>query len=886
MNRHTVIMSQSLRLCCVLGLLLCLSTPALAQKKAAKDKGKPNKAKTDTTATVPDSLKGRKALVEKLKPCKPQPGLFTLYRDTTNGGLFLLVRKDQLEKEYIHFVYSENGVAQAGHFRGNYQGSSIFKLQRYYGRVEVVKQNTGFYFDPQSPLSKAAEANISPAILASLKIVAEDSLKGELLISADDLFLSEAMHQIKPSSGPGSSPFAFQLGGLNKDKSRVVHTRNYPANTDLQVDYTFDNPYPVNGGGDEVTDARAVTVRLQHSLIAVPENDFVPRLEDPRVGFFCQKVNDMTTARAANYRDVINRWHLVKKDPTAVVSEPVEPIVWWIEKTTPLEYRNTIRDAVLAWNEAFEAAGFRNAVQVNIQPDTATWDAGDIRYNVIRWTSSPSPVFGGYGPSFVNPRTGQILGADVMLEWVFVTNRMQFEKLITDKALSWEDMLAAEETAHAHSPGHQCALGLHLQHSTQFGRTLLEAGGAAADEDLSALMQQALYYLALHEVGHTLGLMHNMRATQLHTPEQLRDRDRVAKLGLIGSVMDYPAIHVDPDRSKQTFYYTTKPGPYDIWAIQYAYSPSLPNALAEEARVKALLDRSRGPELAFGNDADDMRAPGKAIDPRVMIGDMSADALGYATGRVALIKSIMPKLIDKYTKDYGTYHELRVNFNRTVSEIGIQAGVASRYIGGVYVERTFAQQAGAKQPFTPVPAAQQRQAMQLLRDQVFAPQAFQFSERLVQHLQLQRRGFEFFGGTEDPKVAEMVLSTQLSPLFHILHPTTQQRILNTAQYGNAYPLSDVMRDLTLAIFQEDLTGSVNLYRQNLQATYTNLLIRIASPQSPTTGTHPHAAKAIAMAQLKQVATWMQQQARTGDAASQAHRAFVLHTIEHSLRTSE
>ncbi len=143
---------------------------------------------------------------------------------------------------------------------------------------------------------------------------------------------------------------------------------------------------------------------------------------------------------------MINRWHLVKKDPSAAISEPVEPIVFWIENTTPVEIRETVRDATLAWNEAFEAAGFRNAVVVKVQPDDAKWDAGDIRYNVLRWTSSPQPPFGGYGPSFTNPRTGQILGADIMLEYVYLTNRLSQDKLFSTAALSLE---SAEDSTDA-----------------------------------------------------------------------------------------------------------------------------------------------------------------------------------------------------------------------------------------------------------------------------------------------------------------------------------------------------------------------------------------------------------------------------------------------------
>ena len=157
----------------------------------------------------------------------------------------------------------------------------------------------------------------------------------------------------------------------------------------------------------------------------MPENNYVPRFEDPRVGYFAPQITDMTSADDPTpYRDMIHRWNLEKKNPGQARSEVIEPITWWIENTTPHEFRGAIEEEVLAWNKAFEKAGLINAVVVKTQPDDAEWDAGDIRYNVLRWTSSPTPPFGGYGPSFVNPRTGQILGADIMLEFVYFTNRV------------------------------------------------------------------------------------------------------------------------------------------------------------------------------------------------------------------------------------------------------------------------------------------------------------------------------------------------------------------------------------------------------------------------------------------------------------------------------
>ena len=164
----------------------------------------------------------------------------------------------------------------------------------------------------------------------------------------------------------------------------------------------------------------------------MPDSNYLPRYDDTRVGYFTTRTTDLTTLDPINYRDFINRWRLKKKFPEKKISEPIKPIVYWIENTTPVEFRSIIKSAVESWNIAFEEAGFKNAIEVYIQPDTAEWDAGDIRYNVLRWTSSPVPPWGGYGPSLVNPRTGEIIGADIMLEWSYVTNRIVSDRLFND----------------------------------------------------------------------------------------------------------------------------------------------------------------------------------------------------------------------------------------------------------------------------------------------------------------------------------------------------------------------------------------------------------------------------------------------------------------------
>jgi hypothetical protein len=458
----------------------------------------------------------KKSIATLIKPTKKVEGLFTVYQDTANGSVMMSVSKDKIGKEFIYFTHIVDAPVAAGFFRGAFGPNNVFQIRKHFNRLEFVTQNVNHWFDPSHALARAASANISPAVVAVQEILAEDSTN--YLIKADDLFLTEAFTQVKPTPNPSARPGqSFTLGTLSKSKSRIAKVKNYPANTDLIVDYVYENPAPLNQGGTDITDARNVSIVVQHSLIEMPVNDYKPRYDDPRVGYFTQEMTDMLSTRAAPYRDMINRWRLVKKDPTAALSEPVEPITWWIENTTPVEFRDVIARAVLAWNPAFEAAGFRNALVVKVQPDDADWDAGDIRYNVLRWTSSPNPPFGGYGPSFVNPRTGQILGADIMLEYVFVTNRVRQEKAFATAGLGLEMEDAVDHT------GRMCSLADHLHLNVMAGRQALAARGAPAIE-LREYLNQALASLILHEVGHTLGLNHNMKASQMLSPREINDR--------------------------------------------------------------------------------------------------------------------------------------------------------------------------------------------------------------------------------------------------------------------------------------------------------------------------------------------------------------------------
>jgi hypothetical protein len=802
-------------------LLITLSACASSKKK-----------KPVAAAQAPAAAKTT-SITDKTKSCRKLDGLFPLYQDTANGNVYLLLKKEQLDKEYIYFSYTVDGVVAAGHFRGSFRDNKIFHITRYFDRIEFAVINTGFYFDPNNPISKAANANISKAVLSSQKIVAEDAKKGEILLDGSSLFLSESLQQIKPSAFPGSQ--GFQLGQLSKDKTKFISLRNYEKNTDVIVEYVYDNPSPIYGGGKEVTDERAVSITVQHTLIEAPKNSFQPRLDDPRIGYFSEQVNDMTTTEAVNYKDLIHRWHLEKKDPSAAISEPVEPIVWWIENTTPHEFRATIKEAGEKWNLAFEKAGFKNAVIVKEQPDTANWDAGDIRYNVLRWTSSPQPPFGGYGPSFVDPRTGQILGADIMLEFIFVTNR-----------LKQEDIFVNGSNAQLHGKGmHFCDAGEYLHQTSLFGKQVLEAQGLS-DIDKREYMKQSLYYLVLHEMGHTLGLNHNMKASQMLSPTEVHNKALTQQIGLTASVMDYPAANVALDKSKQGDYFTTRPGPYDIWAIEFGYTPSLADPKAEAERSLKLLSKSGDSLLIFGNDADDMRGVGSGIDPRVNVNDLSDDAITYSIDRMKLSLDLTAKLKAKYIKPNQSYQELRQAYNIVQNEYFQAANVTVKYIGGVYVNRVFAAQPGAGKAFAPVPLADQKRAMNALAQYAFSGNAFGVQNELYPYLQTQRRGFGFFGTNEDPKIHERVNGYQRMLLMHLMNPTVHKRISDTRLYGNTYSVMSMMSDLTNAIMKGD-NGAVPTVRYNLQTAYVDMLVQVVNGKA-----HDGISQAAALAQLRNI----------------------------------
>ncbi|NNE56301.1 MAG: DUF5117 domain-containing protein, partial [Flavobacteriales bacterium] len=245
-------------------------SPAVAQKKSKKKKG---------GSEMPAKKKDGKSFADITKKCVKFEGLFTIYQDTTTGKSYVEVKEDQVGKEFIYFSYIADGLLDAGFFRGSYRGSKVISFNKHYEKLEIIAENTGYYFDEDNALSRASGANINRPVIISQKVEATNKETGAMLIDGDAIFLSEKFQMIKPPSRPGSKSM---LGGLSKDKTKIKKINNYPENSEIQVTYVYENKNPQVGGSKAATDVRNIAITYQHSLLEMPENNYQARRDDPR----------------------------------------------------------------------------------------------------------------------------------------------------------------------------------------------------------------------------------------------------------------------------------------------------------------------------------------------------------------------------------------------------------------------------------------------------------------------------------------------------------------------------------------------------------------------------------------------------------------------------
>ena len=775
------------------------------------------------------------------------PGLIDTYRNDKDGKIYLLIKENQLDKEFIYFAHILDGIVEAGTWRGNYLDNGIIKFIKYFDQIRIDRVNTAYVFDENNPLSKTKNANISNSLLDSIKIDKTSESKDQFLIEITSLLLSENLSKITVAPYKEDTKDGFKIGSISKNKSSIEKILNYPKNTDFEINYVFSNS---SNKPIENQDSRNNSISIRYSFIDYPDHNFETRIEDQRVGFFSERKTNLSSTDITPYEDLINKWHLEKKDPDKEKSIPVKPITFWIENTTPHELRPIIKNAVLAWNIAFEEAGFINAIEVKIQPDNAEWSAGDIRYNTLRWTSSPNPPFGGYGPSFTNPRTGEILGADIMLEWIYLTNRVRYSEIFENQENHKQNF---------------CHNSIINQENRLFGKIAAESLNLN-DKEISRLYEEDLYQLILHEVGHTLGLNHNFAASTLHNNSDIHNPEVTYKEGLSSSVMDYHALNIAPLGVKQGQYADIKPGKYDILAIKYAYTPKL-----SKKDLNNMLDKYSSLDYLFGNDGDDMRSPGKGIDPRINTGDMTNDPVEYAKDRIILSQNLIPNLYETLKTKSDSWESIYQGYRILLRQIHTSAEIISRQVGGVYVNRGFMSDQ-ERNPYEVVPYHIQKKSLKILSELYFNSEKFILPSNIASKMQRERRSFDFFGKTEDPKIHNMILKGQKKVLKHFTNSRVLKRLTDTSLYGNEYLPSELLEDITSSIFKETKTRKLNGIDQNLQNYYLKRLMMIVK-----SGSFDSPSVSASLASLRSIKAYTF--SSSNDEATENHKKLIRWKIE-------
>jgi hypothetical protein len=822
-------------------------------------------APADASKDAPQASKTFESIVAKMEKTE---GLFTFYRSKKTGALFIAFKAQQLAEgaQFIYHAQIVNSVAGMPLPQlGDYARPHIMSFRRHYGRVEFLKENTSYYFNPASPLARASDANIQPAIVGLGRVIAVSKDGNEILVDVDSLFRSETLQQIAPLNAMSLSPNPFV--------SKIEKVRSYARNSQVIVAHAYDTDGSM--ATRDVPDARVLTTTIQHSFIALPEPGFKPRRDDYRVGYFTNRITDLTSQGQNRWADLIERWRLEKKDPGAALSDPVKPITFWIQNTTPLGYRDTIIEAGLGWNAAFESAGFTNAVEIKVQPDDANWDADNIEYNVLRWVSTPSSFYYGMGPSLADPRTGEIISADIMLENNSLRGMSHaFEVLSShepgeapggDIATMLREY--ADERGVTQGAGltrHRCRIDADLASfallpsGLSAGETHV-SGPGLTEGQLTPFTRQILKFLITHEMGHTLGLAHNFIASTYIDYDKIHNQSDESEGFLSASIMDYPELNVAAKGKKQGLYFPTRPGPYDHWAIEFGYTPQRDDAALQALAREAILARSLEPGLAYSSSR---------LDPRVAVWDLSDDPISFAIDRTQVIEERL-KVIRSETVLSGDNRDLL--FNSVASLLGQkdrQARTMVRFIGGVYEEHADVGQSGATTPYRPVSLADQKRVMAALSKHFLAPGAYDLPDDLVADLQHRRRGFI----TSTLGLSRAIKGRQVRVLFSLMNVGTTQRLSEARIHGGAYDVAMLLDDLTRAVFEDDLALTVDTNRKALQSSYVDALIYLA-----LSGVQDAEGEAAALQELIAVEKMMGKMSGA-DVATRAHQSHLQHEI--------
>ncbi len=780
---------------------------------------------------------------------KKNSGLFTYYTDPETMRVLITLKPGQLDHAYFISSTLTKGTGDEMFPAPMSWGEDVFEFRRVGDSIEFVEPNYQITTVMGEPMARAVEMGISDIILGRTPIEVEDENDGRIAFDLGTFLMSANNIEID----------AWYYGlslMVDYEGSHVEEIKGFPLNDEI------DTRVVLFGAGDAFGSIinNAQEIGLHYSLSEPPEPGYLPRLADDRLGYFLDMslIYSVETDKAeTRYQRYITRWRLEKADPDAELSEPVEPIVFWIENTVPYEYRDAVRDGILFWNRAFEQAGFKNAIRARQMPDDADWDPADIRYSTVRWFVSPQAMYS-IGPSRTDPRTGEIYDADIGInadmmrspfrdyELSVAPIRRSLEALfppgwpnLNGRQVRWDEE-TYEILENQISPDGVGAMNddfaaIHALEAARGIEILEMRNGFDPDSpEVQEYVHDYILSLVAHEVGHTLGLRHNFCGSAATSYWNLNRKSWTHQHGLSSSIMDYTSGNISPEGKPQGEYWQTTPGDYDRWVIEYGYIPI--DAATPEDELDVLNDiAKRAPQFRYGTD-EDVYGWSRNLDPDLYMWDLSDDTVRYYGDRLTASDQIIDRILEHWSDPGTRPPRIRLAFIYALWDYILASAAVPRAVGGVRAYRDHIGDPDAHPAFIPVSAEDQRRALEFLDTRIWSSESYRFDQELLNMLARDRsRTFDWYGlatGNRDFDIHQWVMMIQEEPLYWLYDSLVLERVLNNemrmpdeAEVFTMVELFDTVRN---SIWSElSAVAPIDSYRRNLQRAHLEMVSGIA-----------------------------------------------------------
>ena len=870
-------------------ILLINQEPATTDKSKASNGGAQKEtAKESKNNAIKGNLASLKSFDEVTKDAELKPGYLDLY--IREEKIWLAIKPEQLEKPFFFSVNIPRSVGERGLYGSQMGSYFIAYFHRSGTRIQLLAKNEEI-LPTSTPESSFVEESFSESLIASTEIAAQPRTQDQaLLIDASALLFTDI------AGYTTNLDMAFRMGlSLDGKNTSFFSTQQSLDLTALEVKAHFFVPKlaaPSSSPGasssppppKNVPDPRSMFVHFYYNFKQLPPTPMRPRLADERVGYFTQGHFDYATDLTPKSRvHWIKRWRLEKSDPSQAQSTVVKPIVYWLDKNIPPQYKASVTAGILEWNKAFEKIGLIGALVVKEQSEKDAFNTMDAQHASVRWFTGSDIGFA-IGPSQADPRSGEIIDADIGMSDVFA--RSARRQVAED--LNPATNINASQTA--------CLFMDQLVNEFDFALDLLSARGLPMGSvEAEKLAQAYVKDVIMHEVGHTLGLRHNFLSSTAYELEKIQDAGFTQKNGITSSVMDYTPFNFSLAKESQGELVMSTLGPYDYWAIEYGYKVLAPEE--EPTALQEIAAKSVQPELAYASDEDASVSQG-SVDPLVNRFDLGAHPLAYYKKRVQLSQELWKRLEHLNLEKNESFERLSRSFLSGFRPLTQIAPLMVKYLGGERVRRV---RAGYGLPvYEPISAKDQRDALRLIESAFLSPDAFEFSPQLLNSLaidQFERANQRGDAGTPGGSIS--VLNTVLTLQKLILDPIFSERLAQRVSEsqlkteGDPSPrarkeslgLTEIYGRVQDAIWFEASQGRrVQLLRRNLQKEHlqriSNLLVK------PSRGFPPEAVGIVRqnarklLNQLKRALT-----SSNLDADTKAHWVDSISTLNESLKAN-